>query len=146
MPATSSVILVPYSKTNRIDEVIAKVNEIYREVNEALRREGFSSIGLPVIKKIPIVETQLISFRDLAERQLKERLDEKIEELVEMIQRIKEGLGEAKAKKIKHDLKGLRREMDSLEKIANELGIEASQFALIGQLINQAILLLEGGG
>lgn len=145
VPATNSVIIVPLSKISKIDEVIAKVNQIYNSVNEVLKKHNLPEIGKPIVKKIPIVETQLVSFKDLAERQLKQKLDDKIDHLAELIQKIKEGVEEAKAKKIKSDLKALRKEMSDLEQIASELGIETdNQFALIGSLINQAISILEG--
>jgi hypothetical protein len=143
--ATNSVILVPASRIDRIDEAIRKVQEIYEEINGRLEREQFSKLGVPVVKKIPMVQTQVIGFRDLAEKKLRERLDEKIDDLASLIQKLQEGVEEAKARSIKYNLNATRREFENLEQIARELGIEAgSQFQLLGEMIDQAIQILEG--
>jgi len=141
--ATNSVILVPTSRVERIDEIIEGVQGIYEEVNEALEKEGFYRVGMPVIKKIPMVQTQIVSFKLLAERQLKEKLDKKIDDIAELIQKIQEGVEEAKAKKIRYGLNRTRKEIENLEEIAEELGIKTdNQFALLGEMINQAIGIL----
>ena len=143
--ATNSVVLVPESRAKLIDKVIEEVNRIYVEVNERLEKEGFAAIGLPIIKKIPMVQTQIVGFRDLAEKQLKEKLDRKIDDLALLIQKLNEGVEEGKAKSIRYNLNSLRKEMENLEEIAKELGIETdNQFALVAQLINQAIEILGG--
>jgi len=141
--ATNSVILVPVSKIKEVDSTIQKVNEIYKEVNSRLEKEGFSPIGYPIIKKIPIVQTQIIGFKELAERQLKQKLDEKIESIAKLIQKIKEGIEEGKLKKIKYNVNRTRKEIEDLEKIAKELGIEADdKFSLLGEMIGKAIEML----
>jgi hypothetical protein len=143
--ATNSVVLVPESRADKIDKVIDEVNRIYKEVNERLEKEGFASVGMPIIKKIPMVQTQIVGFRDLAEKQLKEKLDKKIDDLATLIQKLQEGVEEGKARSIRYNLNSLRKEIDNLEQVAKELGIETdNQFALLGQLINQAIEILGG--
>jgi hypothetical protein len=143
--ATNSVVLVPESRANMIDKVVDEVNRIYKEVNEKLEKEGFAQVGMPIIKKIPMVQTQIVGFKDLAEKQLKEKLDKKIDDLATLIQKLQEGVEEGKARSIRYNLNGMRKEIDNLEQVAKELGIETdNQFALIGQLINQAIEVLGG--
>jgi hypothetical protein len=125
--------------------VVDEVNRIYKEVNEKLEKEGFAQVGMPIIKKIPMVQTQIVGFKDLAEKQLKEKLDKKIDDLATLIQKLQEGVEEGKARSIRYNLNSLRKEIDNLEQVAKELGIETdNQFALIGQLINQAIEVLGG--
>jgi len=143
--ATNSVVLVPTSKVKMIDAVIQKVDEIYRGVNKRLEEEGFTPIGYPIIKKIPIVQTQVISFKELAERQLKQRLDEKIDSIANLINKLQEGVEGGKAKSVKYSLNRTRRELENLEAIAKELGIDVSEkFALLAEMINQAIETLGG--
>jgi len=143
--ATNSVVLVPASRVDKIDETIQRVQKIYKEVNERLEKEGFYRVGNPIIKKIPMVQTQIVGFKELAERQLKAKLDKKIDQIANIIQKIQEGIEEGKAKKMRSNLKRVRREINNLEEIAKELGIETDdQFALLSEMINQAIETLEG--
>jgi DNA-binding transcriptional regulator GbsR (MarR family) len=104
-----------------IDKVVDEVNRIYKEVNEKLEKEGFAQVGMPIIKKIPMVQTQIVAFKDLAEKQLKEKLDKKIDDLASLIQKLQEGVEEGKARSIKYNLNGMRKEIDNLEQVAKEL-------------------------
>jgi len=143
--ATNSVILVPDSRKKRIDQVVDKVESIYKEVNKALDKEGFGSIGSPIIKKIPIVHTQLISFNDLAQKQLKAKLEKQIDNIASLIEKIQQGVEEAKVRKLKYQLNRSQKELSELESVAKELGLATdNQFALLSELINQAINALEG--
>jgi uncharacterized protein involved in propanediol utilization len=143
--ATNSVVLVPQSRAHLIDEVIEEVDKIYNEVNARLEKEGFFQIGMPIIKKIPMVQTQIVDFKDLAEKQLKEKLDKKIDDLASLIQKLQEGVEEGKARSIRYNLNSMKKEIDNLEQVAKELGIETdNQFALLAQMINQAIEILGG--
>jgi hypothetical protein len=143
--ATNSVVLVPQSRAHLIDEVIEEVGKIYNEVNARLEKEGFFKIGMPIIKKIPMVQTQIVDFKDLAEKQLKEKLDKKIDDLISLIQKLQEGVEEGKARSIRYNLNSMKKEIDNLEQVAKELGIETdNQFALLAQMINQAIEILGG--
>jgi len=138
--ATNSVVLVPASRVDKIDETIEKVEKIYNEVNKRLEKEGYYKVGMPVVRKIPMVQTQIVSFKELAERQLKAKLDKKIDQIANIIQKVEEGVEEGKAKKIRYNLNRTQRELNNLEQIAKELGIETDdQFALLGEMINQAI-------
>jgi len=86
-----------------------------------------------------------VGFKELAERQLKAKLDKKIDQIANIIQKIQEGVEEGKAKKIRYNLNRTQRELENLEEIAKELGIETDdQFALLGEMITQAIETLEG--
>lgn len=143
--ATNSVVLVPASRVALIDRVIEEVNTIYNEVNKRLQNEGFEPLGFPVVKKIPMVQTQIVSFKELAQKQLKEKLDRKIEDIATLIQKLQEGVEEAKVKKIGYNLNRTKKEIDNLEKVAQELGIEVdNEFALLSQMIDQAIQVLKG--
>jgi len=142
--ATNSVILVPTSRIELIDKTIERVQGIYEGVNEKLEANGFLRVGMPVIRKIPIVYTQLVSFRELAERQLRRKLDKKIDDLALLIQKLYEGVEEGKVKRVRYGLNKAQRELESLEEIAKELGISVdNQFALLGEMIKQAINILE---
>jgi len=141
--ATNSVVLVPTSRIDGIDEAIKRARQVYEEVNGKLEGEGFYRVGMPVIRKIPMVQTQIISFKELAERQLKRKLDKKIDDIAELIQKLQRGVEEGKARKIRYGLNRTKKELDNLEDLARELGIETdNQFALLGEMINQAIRIL----
>jgi hypothetical protein len=144
--ATNSVILVPTSKVDKIDKVIEKVNNIYNELNIEVKKELNRELGKPIIKKVPIVETQFLSFKELAEKQLKERLDSKIESLSKLLNEIENITEEEKRKRIANNLYKTEREVNELEKIAKELGLESNhKFSLISELIYQALKELEEG-
>jgi len=143
--ATNSVMLVPDSRKERIDKVVAMVESIYEEVNKQLDKEGFGPIGSPIIKKIPIVHTQLISFKDLAEKQLKVKLEKQIDNVASLIDKIQQGVEEAKVRKLTYQLYRSQRELADLESVATELGLATdNQFTLLSELIRQAIEILEG--
>jgi flagellin-specific chaperone FliS len=142
--ATNSVILVPTSKVDKIDKVIDKVNEIYNSLNAEVKKELNKELGKPIIKKIPIVYSQFLSFKELAEKQLKEKLDNKIESLSKLLNEIENITDEEKRKRIAQNLYKTEREISELEKIAKELGLESNhKFSLISELIAQALKELE---
>jgi hypothetical protein len=128
-----------------IDKVIEEVDKIYTKINENLIKEGFEPIGKPLIKKIALIEKQVIELKELAEKQLVLKLEEKIDKMAMLISEIEDIVEDEKKKKVLYNLRSEDRELKELEKIAKELGIEASnQFALLSSLINQAISELEG--
>jgi cobalamin biosynthesis Mg chelatase CobN len=142
---TNSVVLVPKSKANDIDRVISKVEEIYKEVNERLKKEGFNEIGKPIIKKIPITQNQLVQLRELAERKLLEQLEEKINSVAKLINEIEEIVEKDRKERIKKNLSELKRENENIERIAKELGINVNaKISVLGALISKALNSLGG--
>jgi len=144
IPITKSVILVPSSKADKIDSVIEKIKGIYKNVNEMLKKEDFTPIGYPIIKKIQVAEMQITALKELAEIKLKQDLEKKIKNMKELIEKFEES-GQIKDKsEKKYDLGRRLWRLRNQEEMANELGIDAKeQFTKLAEMINQAIKVLE---
>jgi len=144
IPITKSVILVPDSKADKIDSTIEKIKGIYKNVNEILKKEDFTPIGYPIIKKVPVAEMQIKDLKELAEIKLKQDLEKRIENMKELIEKFKES-GQIKDKnEKKYDLGRRLWRLRNQEEMANEFGINAKeQFTKLAEMINQAIKVLE---
>jgi hypothetical protein len=142
---TNSVVLVPRSKSNEIDQAISKVEEIYRETNETLVKNGFNEIGKPVVKKIAITQQQLVPLRELAEKRLMEKIDEKIDEMARLLSEIENITDEEKKKRLERNLMKMRKENEDIEEIAKELGLKClPKTQVLGALIAKALESLRG--
>lgn len=138
---TRSVILVPASNADKIDGVVQEVLKEYEELNKSLD----TPIDMPIIKAIRITVEQKESFKELAERSAKERLDELISKIAELINEIDEILDDEKLKSARNTLNKQRREAELIEKYAKELGIELNHKPdLLYELYNQAIAKIGG--
>jgi len=143
--ATNSVILVPLSNSDKIDKTIEEVNELYEKLNESIKTRGYGSIGKPLIKKIKILEYQYVDFKELAEKQLMEKLDEQISKLANVISELNEIVEEEKRKKMKYNVNRLSKEIKELEKIASDLELKTNgKFELISEMLKQIYELLGG--
>jgi len=144
--STESVVLIPKSKEDKISETIEVVNEVYKKLNEDLKNKGLSGLGEPLIRVIKLSQEQMDEFKVLAERKLKEKLDEIIERVVKLINEIDEILEEERRKKILYNVRREKKELEEIQKIAKELGIETNnKFDLVFELYKSVIEKLEGG-
>jgi hypothetical protein len=142
---TNSVVLVPKSKSNEIDQVISKVEEIYRETNKTLLESGFNEIGRPIVKKIAITQQQLVPLRELAEKRLMEKIDEKIDEIARLLNEIESITDEEKKKRLERNLMKMRKENEDIEEIAKELCLKClPKTQVLGALIAKALESLRG--
>jgi histidyl-tRNA synthetase len=146
---TNSVVLVPKTNENKIDSTIQKVREIYNELNNLLEKEGFDKLGEPIIKKIPLMQQQIGELKELAEKQLIQRLNERIDQLASLISEISNMISnrveEEKRRRMIYNLRKEEATVKEIERMAKELNIEAdNQFSLLSSLISQAINELEG--
>jgi len=144
--STESVILVSPSKNQYISEVVNSVYRDYNELNKWLREKGYIELPNPLIKVIKLTSEQKEDFKTLAERKLKERLDSIIESLANLINEVENIIEEEKRKRIEYNLRKQQKELEKLEKLAKELGVESNhKFELLTQLYNNAYEKLKGG-
>lgn len=141
---TESVILVPSGKAEKIDSVINEVYSDYEELNKWLETKGFVTLNTPLIRKIKLTAEQKEDFKELAERRVKEKLDEVIESLTNLLNEIENIIEEEKLRRIERNLRRQERELERLEVFCKELGIEANhKFELLSQLYDGAYAKLK---
>jgi hypothetical protein len=144
---TESVILVSPSKFNEVDKVVEKVNREYSELNAWLKNNNIDPIGEPLIKVIKVTREQKEDLIPLAERKVKERLDELIELVVNLINELDSMIDEERRKKMEYNINKQMREVQKIETFCKELGINTNhKLELLGELYNQALSKLKEGG
>ncbi|MEM2483198.1 MAG: hypothetical protein QXI35_08215 [Candidatus Nezhaarchaeales archaeon] len=143
---TESVILVSPSRSNDIDNVVKEVIESYNNLNKWLKDNGYIELPQPIIKKIKLTAEQKEDFKTLAEMRVKEKLDEIIEGLVDLINEIENIIDEERRRRLERNLEGRAKEAKRLEQLAKEIGLETNnKFDLVFQLYNSAIEKLKEG-
>jgi hypothetical protein len=144
---TESVILVSPSKFGEVDKVVEKVKNSYEELNKWLKDNNVEVIGDPLIKVIKVNREQKEDLVPLAERKVKERLDELIELIVNLINELESMVEEERRKKIEYNVNKQMRELSRIETFCRELGISTNhKLELLGELYNQALSKLKEGG
>jgi hypothetical protein len=94
----------------------------------------------PLIRVISVTGEQLSTFRDLAERRLRERIEEAITRLTRISEEIHEITEEEKRRSIRRRLAVERREWVEIERLARSLGINLSgDFTRVIELIDEAL-------
>jgi hypothetical protein len=145
--ATESVILVSPSKFGEVDKVVERVKNSYEELNKWLKDNNVEVIGDPLIKVIKVNREQKEDLVPLAERKVKERLDELIELIVNLINELESMVEEERRKKIEYNVNKQMRELSRIETFCRELGISTNhKLELLGELYNQALSKLKEGG
>jgi hypothetical protein len=129
--ATESVILVAPSKINQIENVIAKVNQLYHRIG------GLEMT--PEIVAIPITQVQQQQFNELARRRVLERIDEGINRITILLNNIATITDEAIRKKMKKNLQETKTEYNTIKSMCEELGIRDVNFDYLISLIDQAL-------
>jgi len=144
--ATESVILVSPSKMAEVDRVVEKVKSEYEELNRWLKSNNVEPIGEPLIKVIKVTREQKEDLTPLAERKVKERLDELIELIVNLINEIETMVDEERKKRVEYNINKQMRELNRIETFCRELGINTNhKLELLGELYNQALSKLKEG-
>ncbi|MHC1627452.1 MAG: hypothetical protein ACXQTI_01285 [Candidatus Nezhaarchaeales archaeon] len=142
---TQSVILVPKSNVKNIEKTVERVFKLYRDLNKELIENIGVGIDEPLIKVIDLTVKQTEDLKTLAERKLKERLDQAIERIAKLLNELDEIVEEAKRKRLIYNLNKQQKEYERLEKLASEIGLETNnKFELLTELMNQAICMLRG--
>jgi len=143
---TESVILVPESRAKEIEATVKKVFKMYQDLNKDLLKEVNVGIDEPLIKVIDLTVKQTEDLKTLAERKLKERLDQAIERIANLLNEMDSIIEESKRKRLVYNLNKQTKEYERLEKLAKELGLETNhKFELLTELMNQAISTLKEG-
>ncbi len=137
---THSVILAP-TKTEKtqINEAIAFTKARYDLTNAALEKLGFRALPPPDIRPIPIVQTQFIEFRSIAEKNLMDDLERQKDEGLEKAQLV---LNTPEAKKAK-ERQLIQQRLARLERnrqLAAGLGIQQdARFEIVIELWKAAL-------
>ena len=146
LTTTQSVILVSERTTKEtIEDIHKKVKDLY--ANLASQLKGLNAPieiidRTPTIIKIPIVETQLVDFRNLAEKRLKDELERKIEILGTRLETIT-NLKDADRKKAKISLNEQEKEVKQTRQLAEDLGIQLTEkFDFYEKLIEKGLSIL----
>jgi len=143
---TESVILVPESRVKEIEATVKKVFKMYQDLNKDLLKDVNVGIDEPLIKVIDLTTKQTEDLKTLAERKLRERLDQAIERIANLLNEMDNIIEESKRKRLVYNLNKQTKEYERLEKLAKELGLETNhKFELLTELMNQAISTLKEG-
>ena len=135
LPSTESVILVPANNREEAERAIEEVKQRYAELSERLGID----VGKPLIRLLQLEREQSETFRELAERRLLERIDEAIDRISDILEVIDEITEEAKIKKLKNNIRRLRREFNTIANLARTLGIDVRRdMDYLMNLIDQA--------
>jgi Rad3-related DNA helicase len=114
--------------------------ENYRRLWNQIREMGLRIEIDPLIRVIQISGEQFNTFRELAERRLRERVEEAIVRLQRIYNEIHEITEEEKRRNIRRRLSAERREWVEIEQIARRLGINLSgDFSRVIELIDEAL-------
>jgi len=144
--STESVILVPSSNEKYIQTTINEINKMYSDLDNWLRQKGLIGIEQPLIKVIELTKKQVTDYKELAQRKLKQRLDEAIDRLAKLLNEIDQITDSEKRKRLRYNLNKQKKEMERIEQISKELGINLEgEFGLFYNLLNNAINELKGG-
>jgi len=143
LQSTQSVILSSKDR-KQIEETVSEVMKLYDQLNSVLRGEYDFTVGRPLIKIIEITQTQFLAFKDLAEKQLIERLEGLIEKFTDILGEIDLITDEAKKHRMLKNFKQQKRSVQQIYELAKELGINIDkQYKLLSEMIETAIEVLE---
>ena len=140
LPSSNSVLLVPNTVIEQeIDNIIASIEEQYKNMNKMLVASGLLEIGQPFIRKVPIVKFQFTIFKEMAERKLMVRLDESLTHLAKKINELVT-LEEDKKKQHAARYKNEIKDIEEMREMAKKLGIVADdKFDLLNTMFKKAI-------
>jgi nitrogen-specific signal transduction histidine kinase len=137
---TESVILVAPSNISKIDRVIAKVKEVYDQLNNRLLSDGFNVVLKPIIQVLDLTQVQGERLLPLAQRRLVSLIDRTIDNISNLIDNISSIDAETRRKKIRRNIMRLANAWKSVYDMARELGIDISRdYNALVELIDQAL-------
>jgi len=133
---TESVVIIAPNQTCKVDEIINWVIECYREFESRHNVE----LGRPIIRALPLTEQQQSAFLQLAMRRIQERLDECIDRVSLVLERIDDIITAGRAQHAMRGLLRLRREWNNIRDFAERLGISISDdYGYLMDLIDEAL-------
>jgi len=140
LASSQSVLLIPAGTTDKtIDDVITIVEANYTAINSLLVGFKLPSIGMPFIRKVPIVKFQFTLFKEMAEKQLMNRINEQLNNLATKINELT-ALEDKKKKQYKSRYQNEIKEIDEMRDLAKKLDIEADdKFDLLIAMYRKAI-------
>jgi len=137
---TESVVLIPRENAHKINTVIETVKQNYNRLWNTIREMGLRIEIDPLIRVISVTGEQFSTFKELAERRLRERIEEAISRLQRIYNEIHEISEEEKKRQIRRRLTVERREWVEIERLARSLGINLSgDFSRIVELIDETL-------
>jgi len=151
LTVTQSTVLVSNKRTKEeIQRAIELSQEKYKKINGKLEALGFRPKPMPLIKVIPIVSTQFIYWKELAEEKLHEQLQGIIDKLAKAVNELDPyHMNSVEIGIERSKVKALQRTISKLDTFAKELEIETSRtesdLKLAFELSNEALDILAQG-
>jgi uncharacterized protein YqgV (UPF0045/DUF77 family) len=137
---TESVVIVPHDHAELIGSVIEKVNFIYQELNEELRRQGLTVQLRPIVQVLELTTDQVGRLIPIAQRRLIENLDRTIDSVSEIIDELVDITEEARLRRIRNNLRRLANNWSHINDMARRLGIDLSRdYETLVELIDEAL-------
>jgi hypothetical protein len=143
---TESVILV---NGGRMDEVNRAIDEIKR-IYDAVLGEIEGALGVefprPIIRVLGLTTDQYTTFREMAERRLREALDANIDRVSSITERLEDVRGSANIRNLLASLRKLKREWIKIRENVMALGIPlGDDIGYLIELIDSAIHAVREG-
>jgi len=133
---TESVILVPRSRVNQINNIIQIVMNKYQELDNRLN----NTLGLPIIRVLDLTIEQKEELIPIAKRRLIRELDRTINLVSRAIDELNETIEARERRKIINRIRRIARNWSRIFDIANELGIDLSRdYEYLVSLIDEAL-------
>jgi flagellin-specific chaperone FliS len=137
---TESVILIAPHKAQYVDRYIAKVREIYEELNVELRRRGLTVQLRPIIEVLELTTDQANRLIPLAQRRLISSLDRAIDSVSEIIDLLNTTVEEERRRRIRMNLRRMGNEWRRIYEMAQSLGINIMEdYSILIELIDEAL-------
>jgi len=137
---TESVILVSPNKVQKVDGAIQKVNQIYQQLNETLRANGFYVRLEPIIQVLDLTTSQADRLIPLATRRLLASLDRAIDHVSRILDDLEAITEVARLRRVKANLRRLQNQWNSVFEMARRLGIDLSRdYGQLVDLIDEAL-------
>jgi hypothetical protein len=137
---TESVILVPSDRVELIQNVIDKVNNIYEQLNEELRRQGLTIQLRPIVQVLSLTREQTEQLIPIAQRRLLENLDRAIDSVSAIIDELVDITEESRLRRIRNNLRRLANNWNHINDMARRLGINILRdYRYLVDLIDEAL-------
>jgi hypothetical protein len=137
---TESVILIAPHKAQYVDRYIAKVQEIYEQLNEVLRSHNFTIQLRPIVQVLSLTREQTEQLIPLAQRRLLENLDRAIDSVSAIIDELVDITEESRLRRIRNNLRRLANNWNHINDMARRLGINILRdYRYLVDLIDEAL-------
>jgi len=123
-----------------VDGAIQKVNQIYQQLNETLRANGFYVRLEPIIQVLDLTTSQADRLIPLATRRLLASLDRAIDHVSRILDDLEAITEATRLRRIKANLRRLGNQWNDIFDMARRLGIDLSRdYNQLVDLIDEAI-------